>query len=57
MEIIGKENGSILDRDLVTLRDPLVLNYAKIAAVGVIAIGAVVFYIGKAAIDAMENCD
>ncbi len=57
MEIISKENGSILDRDLVTLRDPLVLNYAKIAAVGVIAIGAVVFYIGKAAIDAMENCD
>ncbi len=56
MEIIGKENGSILDRGLVTLRDPLVLTDAKIAAVGVIAIGAVV-YIGKAAIDAMENCD
>ncbi len=57
MEIIGKENGSILDHDLVTLRDPLVLKYAKIVAVGVvIAIGAVV-YIGKAAIDAMEKCD
>ncbi len=56
MEIIGKENGSILDRGLDTLRDPLVLNYAKIVAVGVIAIGAVV-YIGKAAIDAMEKCD
>lgn len=41
MEIIGKENGTILERGLDTLRDPAVPKYAKIAAVGVIAIGAV----------------
>lgn len=50
------ENNSIIERGLDTLRDPSVPKYAKIAAVGLVVVGAVV-YIGKSTIDAMSKCD
>lgn len=50
------ENNSILERGLDTLRDPAVPKYAKIAAVGLVVVGAVV-YAGKITIDAMGKCD
>ncbi len=56
MEIISKENGSILERIMDTLRDPSVPKYAKIATVGLAVVGAVV-YIGKTTIDAMGKCE
>ena len=50
------ENDSILDRGLDSLREPSVPKYTKIAAVGLVVVGAVV-YIGKSTIDAMGKCD
>ena len=56
MEIINKNSNSILTRGMDILRDPAVPKYAKIATVGIMVVGAVV-YIGKTTIDAMGKCD
>ncbi len=56
MEIISKGNESILERGLDFLQDPAVTKSAKIAAVAIVAIGAVAL-LGKVAMDSMGKSD
>lgn len=54
MELQKNGNGSILDKAIDTIKDPNVGKGAKIAAFGMVTIGAIAF-IGKAVIDAMSE--
>lgn len=47
-------NGGLLEKGLDMLKDPEVSKVAKIGAVGIVAIGSIV-YVSKVAIDAMNK--
>ncbi len=54
MELQKNGNGTILEKGIDTIRDPNSGKTAKIAAFGMVAVGAIAF-LGKAVIDAMNN--